>query len=112
MEPNLLSEEMVLCLSSIFLRLTRHSSASDWETSSNVSHSTLSSIWSLTSRNSVSCNPSRDATEEIEFIDPYKICNESIRRNVGPYQYYQEITSSSLDYSKIPRAALFLKKLM
>lgn len=112
MEPNLLSEEMVLCLSSIFLRLTRHSSASDWETSSNVSHSTLSSIWSLTSRNSVSCNPSRDVTEEIEFIDPYKICNESIRRNVGPYQYYQEITSSSLDYSKIPRAALFLKKLM
>lgn len=112
MEPNLLSEEMVLCLSSIFLRLTRHSSASDWETSSNVSHSTLSSMWSLTSRNSVSCNPSRDVTEEIEFIDPYKICNESMRRNVGPYQYYQEITSSSLDYSKIPRAALFLKKLM
>eukprot|EP00250_Pteridium_aquilinum_P018835 c24216_g1_i1 orf=1-1458(-) len=112
MEPNLLSEEMVLCLSSILLRLTRQSSASDWETSSNVSHSTLSSMWSFNSRNTVSCNPSRDVTEEIEFIDPYKICGESIRRNIGPYQYYQEITTSSFDYSKIPRTAVFLKKLM
>lgn len=112
LEPNLLSEEMVLCLSSIFSRLTKQASAPDWETSSNISHSTLSSMWSFTSKNSVSCNPSRDVTEEIELVDPYKVCGESARRNVGPYQYYQEITSSLLDYSKIPRAAPFLKKLM
>ncbi|KAI5072027.1 hypothetical protein GOP47_0012895 [Adiantum capillus-veneris] len=111
-EPNLLSEEMVLCMSSIFLRLTKQSAALDWETSSNVSHSTISSMWSFTSKNSVSCNPSRDVTGEIELIDPYKISGESERRNVGPYQYYQEVINSSFDYSKIPRAAALLKKLM
>lgn len=110
MEPNLLSEEMVWCLSSIFLRLTRQG-LSDCETSSTVSHSTLSSVWSFNSRNSVSY-PSRDVTEEIEFIDTYKICAESIPKDIGPYQYYQEITANSLDYSRIPRSAGFLKKLM
>ncbi|MCO5601994.1 hypothetical protein L7F22_056121 [Adiantum nelumboides] len=112
MEPNLLSEEMVMCLSCIFLRLTKQSATLDWETSSNVSQSTISSMWSLTSKNSISCNPSRDVTEEIELIDPYKICGESTRRNVGPYQYYQEVINSSFDYSKIPRAAPLLKKLV
>ena len=105
-EPNLLSEEMVWCLSSIFLRLTKQGLFSDCETSSTVSHSTLSSITSM------SYNMSRDVTEEIEFIDPYKISAESMPRDIGPYQYYQEITTNSLDYSRIPKSAGFLKKLM
>ncbi|KAH7416495.1 hypothetical protein KP509_14G094300 [Ceratopteris richardii] len=112
MEPNLLSEEMVLCLSSIYLKLAKQQSSMDWETSSNISHSTLSSKWSFTSKNTTSWNQSRDVTEEIELVDPYRIISKSIRKNVGPYQYYQEVTSNLLDYGKIPRAAPFLKKLM
>eukprot|EP00250_Pteridium_aquilinum_P011647 c20214_g1_i3 orf=438-2342(-) len=111
-EPNLLSEEMVWCLSSVFLRLTKQGSFLDCETSSTVSRSSLSSVWSFTSRNSVGYNPSSNVTEEIEVMDPYKICGNSTFKDIGPYQYYQEVTTSSLDYSKIPRSAIFLKKLM
>lgn len=111
-EPNLLSEEMVWCLSSIFLRLTRQGSFLDCETSSTMSRSSISSIWSFTSRNSFSYGPSNNVTGEIEFMDPYRICGDTTFKDIGPYQYYQEITTSSLDYSKIPRSAVFLKKLM
>ncbi|KAH7331087.1 hypothetical protein KP509_20G014100 [Ceratopteris richardii] len=111
-EPNLLSEEMVWCLSSVFLRLTRQSSMLDCETASTMSRSTVSSIWSFTSRNSISNNPSTDVTEEIELVDPYRICGSFTSVHVGPYQYYQEVTASSIDYSKIPKSAFLLKKLM
>ncbi|KAI5057200.1 hypothetical protein GOP47_0027215 [Adiantum capillus-veneris] len=111
-EPNLLSEEMVWCLSSVFLRLTKQGSLLNCETASTVSRSTVSSIWSFTSRNTTSYNPSSNVTEEIEFVDPYRICGGFASPDIGPYQYYQEISTGSLDYSKIPRSAALLKKLM
>lgn len=111
-EPNLLSEEMVCCLSNIFLKFTRPGSLSDCETSSIVSHSTISSVWSFSSRNSVSRKLCMDISEDMEFPDPYRICDESSRRDIGPYKYYHDITSNSLDYSRIPRSGDFFKKLM
>ncbi|MCO5548752.1 hypothetical protein L7F22_002213 [Adiantum nelumboides] len=111
-EPNLLSEEMVWCLSCVFLRLTKQGSLLNCETASTVSHSTVSSIRSFTSRNSASYNPSTNVTEEIEFVDPYRICGGFTSPDIGPYQYYQEITINSFDYSKIPRSTALLKKLM
>lgn len=112
-EPNILSEEMVWYLSTIFVRLSRSNSYSDFETPSTVSHSMLSkSVYSFTSRNSLSYYPVMDITEEMEVFDPYWTCTDSTPRDIGPYKYYHEITTNTLDYQRIPRSSSFFQKLM
>ena len=113
MDPNRISEEMVKCLSSIFLKLTKQSIGSEQDISSVVSRSTSSSISlrSYGSRSTVSCKTPMQSSEEIDFRDPYGVCADSEVRDVGPYKHLHDIITTSIDLSQIPIAIPFLRRL-
>eukprot|EP01018_Ginkgo_biloba_P021407 Gb_10011 [translate_table: standard] len=112
-QPNKLSEEIVKCLLSIFLKLTKPSLGTEYETSSMMSQSTVSTISSRSyvSRSSLSCKTPMDRSEEIYFRDPYGVCVESASRDIGPYKHLHDITASSFDLTRIPSSASLLRRL-
>ncbi|MCL7047812.1 hypothetical protein MKW94_024601 [Papaver nudicaule] len=74
--PNKISEDIVKCLSTILLRMkTQKAKGSDFL------------FESFTCKNSV----------EAEFRDPYGICTEFEKWDVGPYKHLQAIEASSVD---------------
>lgn len=113
MDPNRLSEEMVKCLLSIFLKLTRQSIGSEQDISSVVSQSTSSSISSRScgSRSTVSCKTPMESSEEIDFRDPYGVCADSEVRDVGPYKHLHDIIATSIDLSQIQITTPLLRRL-
>eukprot|EP01018_Ginkgo_biloba_P036653 Gb_17913 [translate_table: standard] len=113
MDPNKLSEEMVKCLLGIFLKLTRQSIGPEYDTSSVVSRSTLSSVSSRSfgSRSTLSCKTPMDCSEEIDFRDPYGVCVESGLRDIGPYKHLHDIIASSIDFSRVQNSIFLLKRL-
>eukprot|EP00253_Pinus_taeda_P008537 PITA_08537 len=113
MDPNRLSEEMVKCLLSIFLRLAKQSIGSEQDMSPVVSRSTSSSISSRNygSRGTVRCKTSMEISEEIDFRDPYGVCADSEVRDIGPYKHLHDIITTSIDLSQIHITTPLLRRL-
>ncbi|KAH9314252.1 hypothetical protein KI387_022879, partial [Taxus chinensis] len=113
MDPNRISEEMVKCLLHIFLKLTRQSLGPEYDKSSVISRSTLSSLSSRSfgTRSTLSCKTPTDSSEEIDFRDPYGVCIDSESRDVGPYKHLHEIAANSIDISRMQNSLPLLKRL-
>lgn len=93
--PNEISEDILKCLSSIFLSMTTTNS-------SGMEMDTLPST-------SGSC----ECSEEMEFRDPYNICSEFGRRDIGSYKHVHLIEASLIDPNWVANSLLIrrLKRL-
>ncbi|KAI3922168.1 hypothetical protein MKX01_005857 [Papaver californicum] len=88
--PNKISEDIVKCLSTILLRMrTQKVKGSD-------------SLFE-----SSSCKISVEA----EFRDPYGICKEFEKSDVGPYKHLQAIEASSVDPNPTPNSSTLTQRL-
>jgi len=112
-QQNKLSEDIVKCLMSIFLKLTRPSLATNKETPSIASRSTFSSVSpkSYGSRSTLNCKIPMEYSEEIHFKDPYGVCSESILRDIGPYKHFHDISAVSFDLGRLPSCASLFRRL-
>ncbi|GAV69033.1 DUF547 domain-containing protein/Lzipper-MIP1 domain-containing protein [Cephalotus follicularis] len=91
--PNKVSEDVVKCLSSIFLRL---SSMSNQGIADN-----LQCLLQLPAQ----------GFGETEFRDPYSICAEFGKRDIGPYKHLIAIEASSINPSRISLSFFLLRRL-
>ncbi|XVF74169.1 hypothetical protein PTKIN_Ptkin13bG0038600 [Pterospermum kingtungense] len=92
--PNKVSEELVKCLSSIFLRM-----------SSIKMKSTAESFPSL------SMLRSQVSSEEAEIWDPYGICSDFGRRDIGPYKHLFSIDAGSINLNRTSNSLFLLRRL-
>ncbi|XWS21144.1 hypothetical protein CRYUN_Cryun30bG0030200 [Craigia yunnanensis] len=92
--PNKVSEELVKCLSSIFLRM-----------SSTKRKSTAESFPSL------SMLGSQESSEDTEFRDPYGICSNYGRRDVGQYKHLFPIDACSINPNRTSNSLFLLHRL-
>ncbi|XP_058097044.1 uncharacterized protein LOC131242438 isoform X2 [Magnolia sinica] len=93
--PNRISEDILKCLSRIFLRSGMPKTT---ETVSDTSPSTSGSS---------SCGSS----EEIGFRDPYGICSEFGRRDIGPYKHLCVIEDSLIDPKRVSNCSFLIQRL-
>ncbi|KAM1529457.1 hypothetical protein ACFX1Z_018664 [Malus domestica] len=91
--PNKVSEDIVECLSSIFVRM---SSLKDKGEEVQSSRSTLSA---------------HAANGEMGFQDPYGICLEFRNIDVGPYKHLHSIDIGSVDISRTTSALILMHRL-
>ncbi|MCL7023028.1 hypothetical protein MKW94_022666 [Papaver nudicaule] len=83
--PNKISEEVVKCLSSIFLRMN-------------------------TQRNRP--KESNENCEEMEFPDPYGVCSKELcKRDIGPYKHLSAIEASSMNSSWRTNSMFLIQRL-
>ena len=92
--PNKVSEELVKCLSSIFLGM-----------SSTKRKSTAESFPSL------SMLGSQENSEETEFLDPYGICSNYGRRDIGQYKHLFLVDAFSINPNRTSNSLFLLRKL-
>ncbi|XP_021285211.1 uncharacterized protein LOC110417275 isoform X2 [Herrania umbratica] len=93
-EPNKVSEELVKCLSSIFLRMSstkRKSTAEGFP--------------------SISMLGSQESSEETEFRDPYGTCSNFGRRDIGPYKNLFSTDASSINPNRTSNSLFLLRRL-
>lgn len=89
-DPNRISESILKCLSSILLRMS-----------------------SMKNRNSAEILPSFSTLvtpksgEETNYWDPYGICSEFGRRDIGPYKKLCQVEAGSINPNR-PATSLFL----
>lgn len=83
---NEVSEEILKCLSTIFLRMSK-----------------LKDI-------AVEFN-SRERNRELDFRDPYRICLETGKRDIGPYKDLSAIDTSSIDLNRTTSTFFLLRRL-
>lgn len=83
--PNKISEDIVKCLSSIFIRL---SSSKDKATDS-----------------------SDTSSGPAELQDPYDACSDFKPRNIGPYRHLCAIEASSVDLDRSTNAVFLIHRL-
>ncbi|XP_022772835.1 uncharacterized protein LOC111315410 isoform X2 [Durio zibethinus] len=92
--PNQVSEELVKCLSSIFLRM-----------SSTKRKSTAENFPSL------SMLGSQESSEVTEFRDPYGISSNYGRRDIGQYKHLFSIDASSINPNRTSNSLFLLRRL-
>ncbi|XP_010268724.1 PREDICTED: uncharacterized protein LOC104605592 [Nelumbo nucifera] len=92
---NKISEDILKCLSSIFLRMSRLKNKG-------MEFDILPAFSGLTSNRS---------SEEIEFIDPYDICLEFGKRDIGPYKHLCVIEVSSIDPNRTTNSLFLIRRL-
>ncbi|XP_039033241.1 uncharacterized protein LOC120169087 isoform X2 [Hibiscus syriacus] len=92
--PNKVSEELVKCLSGIFLRM-----------SSVKRNSTAETFPSL------SLIGPEESSEETGFRDPYGICSNSGRRDIGPYKHLVSIGDDSINLNRTSSSLFLLHRL-
>nr|DAD42877.1 TPA_asm: hypothetical protein HUJ06_001107 [Nelumbo nucifera] len=90
--PNKISEEILKCLSSIFLRMRRMKNRG----------MELEMLSSLTSN---------ETYAEPEFRDPYGICSEFGKRDIGPYKHLFVIEASSIDPNRRTNSLFLIRRL-
>lgn len=90
--PNKVSEDILKCLSSIFVRM---STLKDKVVESGTSQ-TLAS---------------RASNRKAEFRDPYDTCSEFRNRDVGPYKHLCSIEASSVDFNRTTNALFLIHRL-
>ena len=92
--PNRISENIVKCLSSILLRL---SSTKNRSSAENLpSFSTLAA---------------RESSEETNYWDPYGICSEFGKRDIGPYKKLCQIEAGSINLNRTANSMFLLSRL-
>ncbi|KAL4281549.1 hypothetical protein GQ457_03G039660 [Hibiscus cannabinus] len=92
--PNKVSEELVKCLSTIFLRMSsikRKSSAESFP--------------------SLSMLGSQESRHETKFEDPYGICLDFGRRDIGPYKHFISIEAGSINPNRTSNSLFLLRRL-
>ncbi|XP_039049978.1 uncharacterized protein LOC120191046 isoform X2 [Hibiscus syriacus] len=92
--PNKVSEELVKCLSSVFLRMSsmkRRSSAESFP--------------------SLSMSGSQESRDETKFRDPYGICSNFGRRDIGPYKHLISIDAGSINPNRTSNSLFLLRRL-
>ncbi|XP_048227069.1 uncharacterized protein LOC8260867 isoform X2 [Ricinus communis] len=92
--PNKISEDIVKCLSNIFLRM---SSRKTRRTADNLSF--LSSL------------VSQENGEEIECRDPYSICSEVGKKDIGPYKHLFAIEAGTINPNRTSNSLFLLHRL-
>ncbi|KAL6982841.1 hypothetical protein U1Q18_016235 [Sarracenia purpurea var. burkii] len=92
--PNKISENIVKCLSSIFLRMS--------SSKNRATTDTLPSLSALTSR---------ESWEATEFKDPYGISSEFGNRDVGPYKHLFAIEASSINPNQTTNSMFLVRRL-
>ncbi|XP_049933715.1 uncharacterized protein LOC116254095 isoform X3 [Nymphaea colorata] len=114
-KPNQLSEELVKCLISIFLRLNRGASP-ETETAATFPKIALSCM----SSRSFSSKPSLNSRTPISLsnvscplLDPYNMVvnHDCIPGDFGPYKNFIQLTRNSLKVSHMPHCMSYLEKL-
>ncbi|KAI8013490.1 hypothetical protein LOK49_LG05G03512 [Camellia lanceoleosa] len=92
--PNKISENILKCLSNIFLRMS--------SSKSRATADTLPSLSALTSR---------DNSEATEFKDPYGICLEFGKRDIGPYKNLLAIEATSIKPNRRTNSVFLVRRL-
>ncbi|CAI9777484.1 unnamed protein product [Fraxinus pennsylvanica] len=92
---NKISEDLLKCLSSIFLRLNKLKG----KTMDSESFSSL--VSRAFSKNNV----------ESDFRDPYCISSEFKKRDIGPYKHLCTIEAGSVDLNRKSKASFFIRRL-
>uniref|UniRef100_A0A5B7C1P4 DUF547 domain-containing protein n=1 Tax=Davidia involucrata TaxID=16924 RepID=A0A5B7C1P4_DAVIN len=93
--PNKISEDVLKCLSSIFLRL---STSKDKTVQSEISPYLVALA-------------SNDKCRHTEFHDPYGICSEFRKRDIGPYKNLFAIEAGSIDLNRKTKASFLIQRL-
>ncbi|CAJ2635437.1 unnamed protein product [Trifolium pratense] len=93
--PNRVSEDLVKCLSNIFVRI---GTSKDKFVESKTPSTSGSSF--------NQCRKEKD-----QFCDPYDICSESKTREVGPYKNLCEVKGSTVDLNKTTNAMFLIHRL-
>ncbi|RDX64679.1 hypothetical protein CR513_56742 [Mucuna pruriens] len=92
--PNIISENILKCLSSILLRM---SAAKNLDSTGDIPPS---------------CSPkSRNCVEGSEFWDPYGVCLEFGKRDIGPYKQLRAIEAKSFDPKRTAKSLFLLHRL-
>ncbi|XP_044510369.1 uncharacterized protein LOC123228928 [Mangifera indica] len=92
--PNKISEDIVKCLSSILLRM-----------------STVKSKGTADSLPLLSTMVSQESEEETEFRDPYGICSQFGKRDIGPYKHLFTIEAHSINPNRTSSSMFLLHRL-
>ncbi|XP_049391235.1 uncharacterized protein LOC125855547 isoform X2 [Solanum stenotomum] len=92
--PNTISENILKCLSNIFLRM-----------SSRKGRTTADTLPSLTGYNSC------ESIEKKEFGDPYGICSKFERRDIGPYKHLYAVEASSVNPNRTTISVFLVRRL-
>nr|XP_011458959.1 PREDICTED: uncharacterized protein LOC101314149 isoform X2 [Fragaria vesca subsp. vesca] len=90
--PNKISENILKCLSSIFMRM----SSAKGITENQPSFSTLGI---------------QQSNEKPEFWDPYGICSEFGRRDIGPYKQLHAVEARSINPNRTASSLFLLRRL-
>lgn len=93
--PNRVSEDLVKCLSSIFMRI---STSKDKFGESKTPSRFISAL--------NQCSKEKD-----QFCDPYGICSESKTREVGPYKNVCEVKATTVDLNRTTNAVFLIHRL-
>ncbi|XP_077213272.1 uncharacterized protein LOC143848261 isoform X1 [Tasmannia lanceolata] len=93
--PNKTSEDILKCLLSIFLRISMPKAMG-------LESDMLPSI---------SGSTSSESSEETEFRDPYGICSEFRRRDIGPYKHLRVVESSLMDSNRVNSSLFLMQRL-
>ncbi|OAY50892.1 uncharacterized protein LOC110614256 [Manihot esculenta] len=93
-DPNKISEDILKCLSSIFLRM---SSTKSRRTSENLPF--LSTL------------VSQENVEETEYRDPYGICSQFGKRDIGPYKHLFAIEAGTINPNRKSNSLFLLHRL-
>ncbi|KAL2333582.1 hypothetical protein Fmac_014795 [Flemingia macrophylla] len=93
--PNRVSEDIVRCLCSIFVRIGTPKDKNGESTTPSLSASVFNQ-----------CSKEKD-----QLCDPYGICSESKTREVGPYKNLCEVKGSAVDLNRTTNAVFLIHKL-
>lgn len=93
-EPNKISEDIVKCLSSIFLIM---STSREKVVESDAAPTPLAFA-------------SNESNGEAEFLDPYGICSEFGSRNIGPYKHLCDIQAGLVDLNRKTNAQFLIQR--
>ncbi|XP_010442134.1 PREDICTED: uncharacterized protein LOC104725213 isoform X2 [Camelina sativa] len=82
-DPNKISEDLVKCLSNIFMRMVKKAAA---------------------------VTKSQENNKDTTFRDPYGTCTSFKRRDIGPYKYFNDVEAASVKRNRITSSSssLFL----
>ncbi|KAI4316740.1 hypothetical protein L6164_024689 [Bauhinia variegata] len=92
--PNIISENILKCLSSILLRM-----------------SSVKNSGSADDMRSLCTPKTQDFVEGNEFWDPYGICSEFGKRDIGPYMQFWDIEAKSFNPKRTSSSLFLLRRL-
>ena len=89
--PNRISENILKCLSSILLRMSSMKNRSRTENLSTLA--------------------TQESSEETNYWDPYGICLEFEKKDIGPYKKLCQIEAGSINLNRTANSLFLLRRL-